>query len=131
MCLNDKNCTKAEKLFKKKIDKKHIQREEVEKLIEKIKIGEVISLSAPENIARLKQDLDMDKLVYSNDMVLDKVSKNTQDIDVRKFIDSVIYRTLYLVVHTQNVAIIHIILNLDYIFCKQSNMCLILQRVYL
>lgn len=93
MCLNDKNYTKAQKLFEEKIDKRHIQREEVEMLLEKIKIGEAISLSAPEDIARLKHDLDMDKLVYSNDMVLDmvldKVRKHTQDSDVRDFIDSV------------------------------------------
>ena len=50
MCLNDKNYTKAEKLFEEKIDKRHIQREEVEMLLEKIKIGEAVSLSAPENI---------------------------------------------------------------------------------
>ena len=31
----------------------------------------------------------MDKLVYSNDMVLDKVRKHTQDSDIRNFIDSV------------------------------------------
>ena len=34
MCLNDKNYTRAEKLFAEKIDKRHIQREEVEMLLE-------------------------------------------------------------------------------------------------
>lgn len=93
MCLSNNNQTKAEKLFEAGIVKKHIQREEVEMFLEKVKDGEAIILSGLDEIAQLQGDLEMDKLVYSNDMILDmiiaKVRNHTKDKALESLIDSV------------------------------------------
>jgi Peptidase U49. len=93
MCFNDNNQTKAEKIFEEKIDKKHIQREEFEMLLEKVKDGEAIILSPEDEVLQLQSDLKMDTLVYSNDMILDmiidKVRKYTEDKELKRLIDSV------------------------------------------
>lgn len=93
MCKGNRNQTKAERLFEERIDKRHIQREDFEMFLKKVHDGEAIILSSPDEVAQLQSDLEMDKLVYSNDMIvdmiIDKVRKHTKDIALRSLIDSV------------------------------------------